>query len=278
MVGVAAVAAGIYGDKRDFTASSAGTWSAAIADLSSERQTDPKVLEALTALAIELEKQQARQVELAAVVAELQARSDAATVALAVVESATPALAENSATARTQSRFRGRRGKVQRDDLIEAGFNSYEAEQIITLADETTLSRLNLEYQATREGWRREPEYRERMAEHPSIRDRISQVHGEEAYDRYLYASGRPNRVLVRDIYASSAAEAAGLQAGDKVIAMANSRVYSMSDLRTIATSGTAGEMVPITIEREGAQFEVFVPRGPLGVRTERGYENPTPD
>jgi C-terminal processing protease CtpA/Prc len=261
----------------DFTEAVAAQWPETLAELSNDTHTDPRVLELLTQLAQELENQQTRQAELEAVLAELQARSVETTIALAAIEPAESDAVVDSESTRRQNRFRGRRGKVQQADLIKAGFTTYEADQIVTLADETTLNRLNMEYQATREGWRNSPEYRERLSELPSVRDMISQEHGEDAYDRYLYASGRPNRVIVSDVYTSSAAEGVGLQAGDKLIAMADSRVYSMRDLRAIATSGLEGDLVPVTVERQGVRFEVFIPRGPLGVRTDRGYENPSP-
>lgn len=264
----------------DVNAAIAANWPETLAELSNETDTDPRVLELLTHLAQELDKQQVRQEELEAVLVQLQARSTETSIALAAIEpvdSGEAVDAETNEINRRQTGFRGRRGKVQQADLIKVGFTAYEADQIVALADETTMNRLNLEYQATREGWRESPEYRERIRELPSVRDVISTDHGEDAYDRYLYASGRSNRVIVTDVYTSSAAADAGLQAGDKVIAMADSRVYSMRDLRAIATSGSEGDLVPVTVERQGVRFEVFIPRGPLGVRTDRGYENPSP-
>ena len=264
----------------EFNTAVAANWPETLAELTNETRTDPRVLELLAQLAQELEKQQARQAELEAVLAELQARSTETTIALAAIElvdSDNAVDAETNETNRRQTGFRGRRGKVQQADLIKAGFTAYEADQIVALADETTLNRLNMEYQATREGWRESPEYRERMRKLPSVRDMISQEHGEDAYDRYLYAAGRSNRVIVTDVYTSSVAAGAGLQTGDKVIAMADTKIYSARDLRSIATSGSEGELVPVTVERQGVRFEVFLPRGPLGVRTDRGYENPSP-
>ncbi len=279
LLAVAAVAGVVMFEPEaaDVTAAIAANWPGTLTELRTETHTDSRVLELLTQLALELEKQQARQAELEALLVELQARSAETTIALASIEPAQPEVVDDTESIRRQNRFRGRRGKVQQADLIKAGFTAYEADQIVTLADETMLNRLNLEYQATREGWRESPEYRERMRELPSVRDRISQEHGEDAYDRYLYASGRSNRVIVTDVYTSSAAADAGLQAGDKVIAMADTKIYSTRDLRSIATSGSAGELVPVTVERKGVRFEVFIPRGPLGVRTDRGYENPSP-
>ncbi len=282
LLAVAAVAGVVLFEPKaaDFNAAVAANWPETLAELTNESHTDPRVLELLTHLAQELEKQQVRQAELEAVLVELQARTTETSIALAAIEpvDAGEAVdAETNEINRRQSGFRGRRGKVQQADLIKAGFTAYEADQIVLLADTISLNRLNLEYQATREGWRESPEYRERMRELPSVRDVISTEHGEDAYDRYLYASGRSNRVIVTDVYTSSAAAGAGLQAGDKVIAMADTKIYSARDLRSIATSGSEGELVPVTVERQGVRFEVFLPRGPLGVRTDRGYENPSP-
>ena len=109
----------------------------------------------------------------------------------------------------------------------------------------------------------------------PSTRDVVVEDYGEDGYDRYLYASGRPNRVVVNDIYTESVAASAGLQSGDMVVAMDNQRIYSTRDLRNIAASGLEGETVSVTILRDGQPFEIYVPRGPLGIRSERGFENP---
>lgn len=277
LLAVVAVAAVVMFERESPGFTAAAEWPETLAELTNDTHTDPRVLELLAQLAQELENQQTRQAELEAMLAELQVRSAETTIALAAIEPVETDTVVNSESTRRQNRFRGRRGKVQQADLIKAGFTAYEADQIVALADETMLNRLNMEYQATREGWRESPEYRERMRELPSVREVISMEHGEDAYDRYLYASGRSNRVIVTDVYTSSAAADAGLQAGDKVIAMADTKIYSTRDLRSIATSGSAGELVPVTVERQGVRFEVFIPRGPLGVRTDRGYENPSP-
>jgi hypothetical protein len=170
------------------------------------------------------------------------------------------------------------RQRLTQNRLENAGFNSYEAEEILSTADRLAMERLNLQYEATREGWIRTNEYREALQEIPSIRTLVTDEYGDDGYDRYLYASGRSNRLVVNDVYRESPAAGAGLQAGDQVISMAGERIYTNSDLRQITNQGSAGETIPVVIERAGTRIEVYVPRGPLGVRVGRGYVNPGDD
>ena len=170
------------------------------------------------------------------------------------------------------------RQRLTQNRLENAGFNSYEAEEILSTADRLAMERLNLQYEATREGWIRTSEYREALQEIPSIRTLVTDEYGDDGYDRYLYASGRSNRLVVNDVYRESPAAGAGLQAGDQVISMAGERIYTNSDLRQITNQGSAGETIPVVIERAGTRIEVYVPRGPLGVRVGRGYINPGDD
>ncbi|MCZ6619803.1 MAG: PDZ domain-containing protein, partial [Gammaproteobacteria bacterium] len=118
-------------------------------------------------------------------------------------------------------------------------------------------------------------QYRSSIAKLPNTREFLQTTYGDEAYDRYLYAAGRSNRLVVRDVYQGSAAEDVGLLPGDTVLSWDNRRVYSSRDLMTIATDGSSGESVLLTIQRDGARFEVYMPRGPLGITTRQDSVNP---
>jgi hypothetical protein len=175
--------------------------------------------------------------------------------------------------------FRGRRGATPEPDrLMEAGFSAFEARRIVQRVDELALERLELRYRAAREGWLNTPEYREQAGELPDTRELLESEFGQDGYDRYLYASGRPNRVIVDDVIHGSVAEAAGLQPGDVLLQMADRRIYGTRDLMRIGTQSSSQSPVPLTVERGGSLVQVYVPPGPLGVRTERGFENPAPD
>ena len=92
---------------------------------------------------------------------------------------------------------------------------------------------------------------------------------GDEAYDRFLYLTGQPNRVVIDSVIADSPAQQAGLQAGDVVINYADGRIFSWVDLRDATRAGQRGEYIIMRVQRDGELFELNVPRGPLGVRME---------
>lgn len=168
-----------------------------------------------------------------------------------------------------------RYGEVDEERLIEAGFSSSEAQQIAARMDSIAMERLSLRYEMAREGGINREEYRESIAKLSSTREILQSTYGDDAYDRYLFASGRTNRLVVRDVYQGSAAADIGLLPGDIVLSWDNQRVYSSRDLMNIATNGSSGESVLLTIQRDGSQFELYMPRGPLGITTTQTSVNP---
>src|SRR5262249_55474515 len=132
--------------------------------------------------------------------------------------------------------------------------------------DTLSLSEIYLRDQAAREGWLDTPRFTAQMAEIEQQRTSIRDEIGDEAYDRYLAAVDQPNRVAVDEVLLDSPAAVAGLQAGDVVLRYGETRIFSPSELVTATREGTAGENVQLEIIRQGQQFEIDVPRGPLGV------------
>jgi len=219
---------------------------------------DPRILDTLTRMQQQLDHQ-----------ADEQRRLEAELAALTAAPMAAIAADGDEATANRAPGSRVR-GSATRESLIDAGFPAYQADEIVQMADRLAMERLDLQYRAQREGWLRTTDYREALSEMGNIRDKLIEDFGHSAYDRYLYASGRPNRLVVRDVYSDSPAASASLQPGDRVVEMDGERVYGEQDLRRIATQGADGQIVPVTIERGDSRFEVYVPRGPLGIRTTR--------
>ncbi len=250
-----------------------------LSELAADATVDPRLLAALQGLRAELERQGEEQARLRA---DLERVSSAALL-LSPDDESIDELEEEADDAGAGQALsaaagrRPRRGRVTQERLVDAGFLPYEAEEILSTADRLAMDRLNLQYEASREGWLRTERYGEALREIPDIREVLSDEYGDSAYDRYLYASGRPNRILVNDVYRESPAFAAGLQSGDQLISMDGQRVYSERDMRQVAAEGGAGENIPVVIERDGTRFELYVPRGPLGVRTGRGYVQPQP-
>jgi hypothetical protein len=150
--------------------------------------------------------------------------------------------------------------------FLEAGFDPARAEYVKQLQDDMALQRLYLRDQAEREGWLRTPRYREAMQAIAQRETDLRQDLGDQDYDRYLYAIGRPNRILVGDVLENGPAERAGIQPGDAILSYAGERVYDAGSLVNATREGTAGATTAVEIEREGSTQLVYVPRGPLGI------------
>lgn len=151
--------------------------------------------------------------------------------------------------------------------LTAAGFTPGRAEQIKKRLDKFALDRLSLWDTATREGWLNSDRYREQLTQIAGDEQSFRSDLGDDDYDRVLYALGESNRVMVQEVMLGSTSAGAGIQPGDLILSYDGARIYKYEDLRTATVQGTAGELVPVTIQR-GEQVEVhYVPRGPLGVR-----------
>ena len=170
------------------------------------------------------------------------------------------------------------RSRAQRriDSLVAAGIDVQGAQAIQARQDQYQLARLELIDQAERENWAETDEFTERMSlldeQRPDLRSEL----GDEGYDRYLYESGRNNRVMVSEIIPGSVAESAGLQPGDMLVSYANERIFSTRELQSATREGLRGESVPVTIQRVGQTLFLDVPRGPLGVNLSAEQQNPS--
>lgn len=151
--------------------------------------------------------------------------------------------------------------------LIDAGMEQAEAEQLKARFEKMELEKLYLRDQAVREGWSGGKRYREERQKLEDKTDNIKQELGEDAYDAYLFASGQPNRVAVQSVLSGSSAGNAGIVSGDQIIRYDSQRIYNGRDLRTATTQGDLSESIGIGIIRGGKTLEVYVQRGPLGIR-----------
>ena len=152
--------------------------------------------------------------------------------------------------------------------LIASGMNEARALELRLFFEQLEFERLQLRDRAAREGWdrsARRSEFEILDEREDSLRARL----GEDEYAAYLYASGRPNRVEVTSVLASAPAGQAGIRAGDQILRYANQRIYSPRELRAATAAGTFGDPVEIEVERDGETLQVYLARGPMGVRTD---------
>ena len=166
-------------------------------------------------------------------------------------------------------------GGMDSTTLVAAGVASDQATEILRRQSELEMQQLELRDQASREGWLGTERFvdalRELEGDTISLRGEI----GEDAYDRFLYLTGEPNRVVIDSVIDQSPASQAGIRAGDVLIDYANERIFSWSDLRNSTRAGERGEYVWIQLERDGETLELTLPRGPMGVRLSSEMVNP---
>jgi C-terminal processing protease CtpA/Prc len=151
--------------------------------------------------------------------------------------------------------------------LIDAGISEEQAMWIQEQLDEIELQQLYLRDRASREGWLNKPRYHKERREYQNAVTELRSEVGDDSYDRLLYALGRANRVVVRDVLQNSPAAQYGLQSGDQVVEFDGQRIFGSNELSSLVTQGSAGVMTLLRVRREGAILDIYLPRGPLGIR-----------
>ena len=160
--------------------------------------------------------------------------------------------------------------------LIETGIPSEQAAFIQSRLDEYDLQQLYLKDRASREGWLNTARFRKEQRQAQNAYQELRSEIGDDAYDRMLYALGRANRVVVRDIMQNSSAEQYGLHANDRVYEYGGQRVFTSQELNDLVTQGgDAGELVLVRVMRGEQQLDVYIPRGPIGIRLAASRELP---
>jgi hypothetical protein len=161
--------------------------------------------------------------------------------------------------------------------LAALGMDQDRALEIAQRVNEVDLDRLYLRDQATREGWLNTPRYTQALQEVNSDLRFLREDVGDDAYDRYLYATGQGNRLVVGSVIGGSSAAEAGLKAGDTVLRYDDQRVFSTADLQAATVQGIADAPVTITVLRGDQRLRLYVPRGPLGIRMSVERRRPEP-
>jgi len=168
-------------------------------------------------------------------------------------------------------------GWVDAQRLAEAGMSNEQAASITQLYESVEMDKLYLRDRARREGWMASDRFRDEMDKLDQRTSNLRNELGDKAYDALLYATGRPNRVLVEGTLGNSPAAQAGIKQGDTILRYADKSIYSWYDLRQATGEGDANEMVPVEIQRGNKHLEVYVKRGPLGIRLDQQSINPAP-
>ncbi len=160
--------------------------------------------------------------------------------------------------------------------LLLAGFDPDLARTVRQREDERQMNELYLRDQAMREGWLNSPRYQQELQELRTSGATIRQELGDDRYDQYLYAMGRPNRIGVNRVLKTSPAQQSGLREGDSIVSYDGQRIFSVQELIAYETRGKAGETVTMEVIRDGRRVQIYVPRGPLGFTPSYQTVDPT--
>lgn len=157
--------------------------------------------------------------------------------------------------------------------LLDAGLEPKDFEQLKQRFEQNELDKLELINRATREGWAGKSRFFKAMMQQEQ---QFKQSLTTDEYDIVLYASGRPNRIEVTDVLERSAANMAGIRAGDVILSYAGTPISHQHDLQQLTTQGDEGEMVPVRVLRDQEVVTTYVPRGVLGTRFKPVRRSPT--
>jgi membrane-associated protease RseP (regulator of RpoE activity) len=157
-------------------------------------------------------------------------------------------------------------GAPDRERIEEAGLSAEEFDAMEDRAYALYLDSLESE-------WARRREIYMSRDREPGPTEQLREELGDSGYDRYLYASGRPNRVRLHQVLPGSTAEQAGLARGDIVLSYGGERVFSFEDLRRSTYQGEPGDSVIVEVRRsDGGIAQLLMQRGPLGLSGYRGW------
>jgi hypothetical protein len=159
--------------------------------------------------------------------------------------------------------------------LIATGIPTEQAAFIQAHLDEYALKQLYMQDRASREGWLKTARYRKEQREAQNAYQELRPEIGDDVYDRMLYALGRTNRVVVRDIMQNSTAEQYDLRANDRIIEYDGQRVFTSQELNTLVTQGADGAPVLLRVQRDEQQLDFYLPHGPIGIRLASSREQP---
>lgn len=227
-----------------------------------DRHGDERIAALETAIAAEREARQLLEEQLFMLYADLErleASRDTAVVNRDAGSGASPEAGDDMQRTRAERAA----GNVA-DRLLDAGFTPQRVDWIMQREEELRFAAMQARFAARNSDAPADP-FDPGLNPDAMLRAEL----GDAEYEKYLLARGRSTSVAVSHVLASSPAARVGLQAGDQIVSYNGQRVFSTSDLMRQTMQGGDGNVV-VDVLRDGAELQVVLPRGPIGVETGR--------
>ncbi len=157
----------------------------------------------------------------------------------------------------------------------DLGLDPYSVQTFKNTIEQGELELVDLQQQAMKEGWINSEAYQKKHADIIARKNELRQQMGDSEYDRSLYAAGKSNRLVVREVTHNSSASHAGIMPGDVILSYDGRKVYDWSDMRPVAGQKTNNEFVNLAIVRNGETITTRVSSGALGIQTSTLSQNP---
>ena len=165
--------------------------------------------------------------------------------------------------------FFGRPAKPNRESLSATGMSDDEADKLLRRMSQQEYQRLELQNNIRRNQGAASSTYREQLRELNKNKISLRSELGDEAYDKYLFASQQSNRVKISSVMAGSPAESSGFESNDIILSYGDEKILKWADIRRVTLEGDIGSYANVDIIRNGERMSLMVPRGTLGVQLE---------
>lgn len=159
--------------------------------------------------------------------------------------------------------------RPDQESLMAAGISTEKADKLLRRMSQQEYERLELQNNIRRNKGAAANEYRKQLRELNQNRISLRSELGDNAYDKYLYASQQNNRVKVSSVMSGSPAESSGFASNDIILSYDNQKVLAWADIRQLTLEGEIGSYTNVDVLRNGERVSLMVPRGTLGVQLE---------
>lgn len=155
------------------------------------------------------------------------------------------------------------------ENLVAAGISTDEADKLLRRMSQQEYKRLELQNNIRRNKGAASNKYREQLRELNQNEISLRSELGDDAYDKYLFASQQNNRVKISSVMAGSPAESAGFDSNDIILSYDGQKILNWADIRRLTLEGEMGNYTNVDVLRNGERISLMVPRGTLGVQLE---------